>query len=221
MTSQLLNIIFSENGRILVFSGTHGDPPSTEEQSGVSGLTDKTKLDNSFYFEDCKLVGVKPGASRALERLPMPAKDWERLPDITKPAEVVESPPPGSFYADEELKKMDIRVANMVYYYDYHDKLLDDISEVSMIYNNIIKKDLTNSNFPQFDPALMILSFCYSMNSDLSMLLRSRGVFGLMLVRHDLRLITEKSEAELNPVQRELLRQLGGSRSNLRLKIFI
>ena len=66
-------------------------------------------------------------------------------------------------------------------------------------------------NIPQFDPALMILSFCYSMNSDLSMLLRSRGVFGLMLVRHDLRLITENSSANLNPVQRELLRTLGRS----------
>ena len=42
-----------------------------------------------------------------------------------------------------------------------------------------------------------------------------------MLVRHDLRLITEKSEAELNPVQRELLRTLGGNRTKQRWKIFI
>ena len=76
---------------------------------------------------------------------------------------------------------------------------------------NYNKVQNNKSKFSQFDPALMILSFCYSMNSDLSMLLRSRGVFGLMLVRHDLRLITEKSEAELNPVQRELLRTLGGN----------
>ena len=193
-------------------TGTHGS------EDGRSALTDIEMIDDDgygFYQEDCCKFGIRAGYRRSRGRYPLSEeepfsdKDWKRLPDITKPAEVMEPPPPGSFYADEELKKMDIRVANMVYYYDYHDKLLDDISEVSMIYNNIIKKDLTNSNFPQFDPALMILSFCYSMNSDLSMLLRSRGVFGLMLVRHDLRLITGKSSAELNPVQRELLRKLG------------
>ena len=49
------------------------------------------------------------------------------------------------------------------------------------------------------------------MNSDLSFFLRSQGVFGLMLVRHDLRLITGKSDAKLNPVQIELVNQLGGN----------
>ena len=122
--------MFREDEKILVVSGTHGDPPKTETQSGVSGLTDKTKLDHAFYFEDCQLVGVVPGPSRHPSRLPIETWDWDRVPDITKPAEVVESPPPGSFYADEELKKMDIRVANMSYYFGYEQKLLDDIAEV-------------------------------------------------------------------------------------------
>ena len=47
------------------------------------------------------------------------------------------------------------------------------------------------------------------MNSDLSLLLRSRGVFGTMLITHDLRLITGNPRAELNEVQKELLRQIG------------
>ena len=69
-----------------------------------------------------------PGPRRV--ELPIETWDWDRIPDITKPAEVMEPPPPGRFYADEELKKMDIRVANMAYYFGYEQKLLDDISEV-------------------------------------------------------------------------------------------
>ena len=77
-----------------------------------------------------------PGPLRTPSRLPIPASDWERLPGITNPAEVVESPPPGSFYADEELKKMDIRLANMAYYFGYKDKFLDDIAKVNKLINN-------------------------------------------------------------------------------------
>ena len=107
-------------------SGTHGDPPETETQSGVSGLTDENKLFHYFYKEDCQLVGIVPGPNR----VHLPIMTWEGIPDITKPAEVMESPPTGSFYADEELKMMDIRVANMVYYFGHTDKLLDDIAKV-------------------------------------------------------------------------------------------
>ena len=170
----------------------------------MSGLSDKSSLDHRFYNEDCKQVGVVPGPRRV--NLPIQDWDWERIPVITKPAEVMESPPPGSFYADEELKKMDIRVANMAYYFGHEQKLLDDIAEVQYKIRKI-----SIYNFSQFNPALMILAFCYSINSDLSFLLRSRGVFGLMLVRHDLRLITGKSDAKLNPVQIELVNQLGGN----------
>ena len=41
------------------------------------------------------------------------------------------------------------------------------------------------------------------------MLLRSRGVFGSMLITHDLRLITGNPGAQLNKVQRELLKLIG------------
>ena len=128
--------MFREDEKILVVTGTHGDPPETETESGVTGLTDKAKLDHGLYFEDCRLVGVVPGHLRDPSRLPMPARDWDKIPDITKPAQVVESPPPGSFYADEELKKMDIRLANMAYYFGYKDKFLDDIAKVNKLINN-------------------------------------------------------------------------------------
>ena len=125
--------MFREDEKILVVSGTHGDPPKTKTQSGVSGLTNRSQLDPCFYSEDCKLIGLVPGPRKATSRLPITKRDWDRVPGITKPAEVVESLPPGSFYADEELKKLDIRVANMVYYFGYTEKLLDDIIEVQIL----------------------------------------------------------------------------------------
>ena len=61
----------------------------------------------------------------------------------------------------------------------------------------------------QFGPAVIMLAFCFSMNSDLAMLLRSRGVFGTMLITHDLRLITGNPRAQLNDLQKELLKLVG------------
>ena len=54
-----------------------------------------------------------------------------------------------------------------------------------------------------------MLAFYFSMNSDLYMLLRSRGVFGTMLITHDLRLITGNPRAQLNELQKELLKLIG------------
>ena len=57
-------------------SGTHGDLPESETQSGVSGLTDKNMLVDSFYKEDCELVGIKAGPNRSLANLPI---NWQVL----------------------------------------------------------------------------------------------------------------------------------------------
>ena len=114
-------------------SGTHGDPPESETQSGVSGLTDENKLFHFFYKEDCQLVGIVPGPNRVY----LPVMTWEGIPDISKPAEVMESPPPGSFYDDEQLKRMDFRLANLSYYFGYTQKLMDDINEVKIVKQNL------------------------------------------------------------------------------------
>ena len=66
-----------------------------------------------------------------------------------------------------------------------------------------------NIFFFQFEPAVILLSFCFSMNSDLSMLFRSRGMFGTMLITHDLRLITGNPRAQLSNLQKELLKLIG------------
>ena len=105
-------------------TGTHGDMKQ-------SGLSDESKLENAhgYYKEDCKTVGVKAGPNR----LKLPLKTWDRLPTIDKPAVKIEPPPPGSFYADEDLQQMDIRLGNMSYYYSHEQKLIDDINEVKIM----------------------------------------------------------------------------------------
>ena len=110
-------------------AGTHGDPDSR-----LSGLTDIDLLVHDFYVEDCERVGVKAGPRRLKSR-GLPVRTWDRLPTINKPAVKIEPPPPGSFYADEDLQQMDIRLGNMSYYYNHQQKLVDDIKEVKNIKN--------------------------------------------------------------------------------------
>ena len=134
------------------------------------------------------MVGVKKGPSR--RRVPVDSSDWNtKVPMIIRPAEKLDPQPPGCFYQDEVLKKMDIRVANMAYYHGHSQKLLDGITELN--------------------PAVVILAFCYSINSDVSMLLRSNGTFSSMILNHDLKVITGNPLAEMNHVQKDLLAEIG------------
>ena len=98
-------------------SGSHG----TED--GSSGLTDKDQIDYEFYRQDCKLLGIKPGPQKVNQRLPL--RNWNGIPDITKPAEKVEN-----FVQDRLLQNMDIRVCNICYYHGNSQKLVQDIEEV-------------------------------------------------------------------------------------------
>ena len=127
-----------------MMSGTHG----TED--GVSALTElETKMidnagrtieidliDHGFYQEDCRMVGIEAGPMRSNQRPPLMFQepftevDWMRLPDITNPAERISPPPPNSLYEDDLTKKMDIRVANLTYYYKNKNKLIRDINKV-------------------------------------------------------------------------------------------
>ena len=167
---------------ILIITGTHGS------ETGASGLKNQEQLDHFYYVEDCEMVGAKRGPSRC--RVPIHSSEWNtRVPMMTKPAEKLDPLPPGCFYQDDVLKTMDIRVANMAYYHGHSQKLLDDITELN--------------------PAVVILAFCYSINSDVSMLLRSNGTFSSMILNHDLKVITGNPLAEMNHVQKDLLAEIG------------
>ena len=110
---------------MLIVSGTHGD-------GRLSGLNDVGSLVHDFYSEDCWRVGVEAGYRRVRG---LPLRTWTNLPTINKPAVKIEPPPPGSFYADEDLQQMDFRLGNMSYYYSHEQKLIDDINEVKIMKN--------------------------------------------------------------------------------------
>ena len=132
-------------------SGTHG----TED--GVSALTDIDRNDVTegygFYQEDCTKVGIKAGPRRSDRRPPLCLRepfselDWMKLPDITKPAEKLTPPPPDSLYNDDLMKKKDIRVAHITYYYKNKNKLVRDIKKVELNQNEnyIMKHSLSLS----------------------------------------------------------------------------
>ena len=83
------------------------------------------------------MVGVRNGPSR-VRRLPIYKTEWNtKVPMITRPAEKLDPLPPGCFYKDDVMKRMDIRVANMAYYHGNSQKLLDDITEASHEFDNI------------------------------------------------------------------------------------
>ena len=130
-------------------SGTHGS------EDGVSALTDidRNNVDDGyeFYYEDCLQVGIKWGPRRIKERPPLslrepfPEMDWMRFPDLTKPAEKMTPPPPDGLANDDLMKNMDIRVANLTYYYKNKNKLIRDVKKEGLnhIKNGILKHSLS------------------------------------------------------------------------------
>ena len=112
----MIYIYIRNESKVLILSGSHG----TED--GISGLTDKNQLEYEFYRKDCELLGIKPGPKRSSQRLPL--KDWNGIPDITKPA-IKE----GRATQDSLLQNMDIRVCNLGYYYGQNLKLIWDIQK--------------------------------------------------------------------------------------------
>ena len=84
-------------------------------------------------------------------------KSWEsEYPDILNPSVRVEPPPPDSFYADEEMKQMDFRLANMFYYHQQEKKLIDDINEASIYFFLPKKYDLISVQTGSADSGILL-----------------------------------------------------------------
>ena len=124
---------FSAEEKVLWMTGTHGS------EDGRSALTDANETDHSFYQEDCSAFGIRAGPRRGNRRPPLcfqepfSDEDWKKLPEITKLAEKLNDPPSDSLCNNELMKKMDIRVANMTYFYKNEEKLIQDINEECLI----------------------------------------------------------------------------------------
>ena len=121
----------TENTRVLVLSGSHG------EEDGHSGLTDINRLKDpndtyegsvttSFYENDCQRVGFRSIKPRLdIKELPV---NKDTIPDIMK--KLGNLPLmffPNSYLADDSISKMTFQVTNIAYYHKNEDKLVTDI----------------------------------------------------------------------------------------------
>ena len=117
---------------MLIVTGTHC-------VSGRTGLTDPALLHYEFYREDCRSVGVKPRVEDDLQPLTKrekksydevePRQEMD-LQHLSKKLKKMDLHPPDSLYGDEDMKDMDIRLANMAYYQGKGKQLLHDIVKV-------------------------------------------------------------------------------------------
>ena len=82
-----------------------------------------------------------------------------------------------------------LKVVYIGLYYKKEEKLLDDLMK--------------------FKPDFLMLGWCYSRDSDVTMMLRRHGFFSKMIINHDLRIITKNPKAELDVIQWDLLKLIG------------
>ena len=75
--------------------------------------------------------------------------------------------------------------------------------------------------FPQFKPDIIVVGFCFSLNGDVSWLLRRCGLSASMFLTHDLRIITKNPRLELNPIQIQLLKEIGNSSLTFKISLEI
>ena len=61
----------------------------------------------------------------------------------------------------------------------------------------------------RFDPDLLMLGWCESHNSDVTLLLRREGFFSSMIFRHDLQIITKNPAVKPDEQQLEIVEKLG------------
>ena len=115
------------------------------------------------------------------------------------------------------LPKYNHQVADIGPYHGYEKKLVDDINEVKI--ETSFKRNILLQLFSQFKPDIIMLAFCYSLNSDVSMLLRRCGLFSMMVLSHDIKMLTKNPKATLNENQRKLLEIIGGNYINIKIKV--
>ena len=68
-----------------------------------------------------------------------------------------------------------------------------------------------------FQPDVLMLGWCWSRSSDVTLWLRMEGHFSYMMLRHDLQVITGNQEAKPDKVQMEIIDTMGNNFSNLYL----
>ena len=186
------HLVNEENTRVLILSGSHGDG-----ESGDSGLNNIEKLKDvddknagditsKFYEGDCRRAGLRPLKPKLdIQKLPLPE---ENIPDITEKKKLNPTFFKNSYLSDNDICNITFQVVNIAYYHKNESRLVQDIK--------------------RFDPKVLALAWCFSINGDVSMALRHEGIFAKMVMEHDLREITKNANARLDETQAEIIEKI-------------
>ena len=149
--------------------------------------------DYEFYTKDCIRFGLEPSRKKTK----FPTND---IPNFNKKE-------PSSSQLSDELSELEYKVANIANYFQNEEKLVEHLNEVNLYLQ--LNEIQFNMIIIQCDPDVILHSWCYSLNGDVSMLLRSEGVFSQMILNNDLRIITGNPLARLNDIQRQIIKGTG------------
>ena len=82
-----------------------------------------------------------------------------------------------------------------------------ELVNVDDFYND--KRELDNKGLQErievISPSIVLISICYSQKLDLRFVLEMKGIFPMLRLQGDLRLVTNGKQIDLDPVQKELL----------------
>ena len=115
------------------------------------------------------------------------------IPDIMEKLEMLNPVfHQNSYLSDDAISKITFQVINIANYHNHEEKLIEDIQ--------------------MFAPKVLALSWCYSMKSDVSLVLRHEGILAKMLIEHDMRQICKKPNAKLDDNQAEIIRKIANEK---------
>ena len=131
-------------------------------------------------------AGLRPVKPKVdIMKLPFPE---DKIPDIMHMKKLNPQFFKNSYLSDPEISKITFQVVNIAFYHKLGGRLVEDIK--------------------RFDPKVLALAWCFSINGDVSMALRGEGVFARMVMEHDLREIIQNPDAKLDQDQSWLVQEM-------------
>ena len=110
------------------------------------------------------------------------------------------------FYNDPDINQMRIQVRSQVCRsrrtYDINFQVVD-IAPYHGRGQELLE------DLKKFSPDFLMLGWCESSYSDVTLLLRREGFFSNMVLRHDLQIITGNPRARPNNIQMEIIKEIG------------
>jgi len=223
----------SPNIRVLWVDGSHGcqrvdDNGENVPVGGESGLS-KQKLLNAFFYRSASTnVGHRANPTHFechtqlsadhssssssadededegkvigdfIKWSPSAYPSFPR-PDICRDAILRNPLPKNSLLNDPELNQIKYSVLNLADYHNRPELRGDDPATVKKRSEELLK------DVEDFNPSVIFIGWCFSANGDVALALRASPIFSLMLLEHDIRQISNKHDAKLDPAQKEIM----------------